>query len=235
MFRPPVAGMPPAGVPHAAGGGRPWACLFTTRRTKSATSEQFRGFQRIQLPPDPPLKDHTAPCGQQAPVDSRRSGRACLTTGPTTACPQEAPHRRKHWIAPSCRMVRGRGRGKAHPRPLVGVRLLCPRSAGRSRGVVGAARTDHPLSGLTSSPRVSAARGLVPALPAPVRFLCRGYPVNLSSGHGKPWTCKQVAPGWLHRSGDLGDNRVLGLVLASNARFPRHSGITSHLCPGDNR
>ena len=47
--------------------------------------------------------------------------------------------------------------------------------------------------------------------------------MNLSSGHGKPWTYKQVRPDGLIWE-IIG---VLGLVLALNARHFRHSGITS--------
>lgn len=83
--------------------------------------------------------------------------------------------------------------------------------------------TDHPLPRLASSPRGSAARGLAFALPAPVRFLCGGYPVNLSSGQAKAWTYKQVAPEW-SVWGIIG---VLGLVLASNACPLHHPGVIS--------
>lgn len=144
----------------------------------------------------------------------------------TGSCPQAERFK----CAPSapphpCRVVRVGAKAKANPRPLVGVRValtcwIVPGGAGPSLRPVW---TDHPLPRLASSPRGSAARGLAFALPAPVRFLCGGYPVNLSSGQAKAWTYKQVAPEW-SVWGIIG---VLGLVLASNACPLHHPGVIS--------
>jgi hypothetical protein len=89
-------------------------------------------------------------------------------------------------------------------------------------------RTDHPLPHLSSSSRVSTARGLDLALPAPVRILCK------STIHGAIQRASlrldvqiAVAPGWSYS-----DNRVLGLVLQASRGLEcvlwHHSGI---MCP----